>query len=383
MRILLLGEYSRLHNTLKEGLTHLGHQVTIVGDGDGFKNFPVDVSIRATFTEKPFISYIKKGIFKVFGYDLSELERGLRFCKQESRFRNYDVVQLINEKPIKTTPRLERYLLKKIFKNNKKVFLLSCGVDYLSVKFMLNKGFRYSLMNPYFENPTASKNNFKYILDYIKKSHQKTHKLVFENIQGVIASDFDYVLPLQKHPLFMGLIPNPVNFKKIVYLPLEIKNRIHIFLGINRGTYTKKGIPYFEKALRIIQEKFPKQVEVTVVENLPYEEYIKHYDKAHILLDQVYAYDQGYNALEAMAKGIVVFSGAEKDILEHYNLQEDEVCINALPDVDAIVEKLSWLIENPLEIERIGKNARAFIEREHDYVKIAQKYLNVWNNYEK
>lgn len=380
MRILLLGEYSRLHNTLKEGLTHLGHQVTIVGDGDGFKNFPVDVSIRAIFTEKPFISFIKKGIFKVFGYDLSALERGLRFCKQESQFRNYDVVQLINEKPIKTTPRFERYLLKKVFKNNKKVFLLSCGVDYLSVKFMLNKGFRYSLMNPYFENPKASKNNFRYILDYIKNSHQKTHKLVFENIQGVIASDFDYVLPLQNHPLFMGLIPNPVNFEKIVYLPIEIKNRIHIFLGINRGTYTKKGIPYFEKALRIIQEKFPNQVEVTDVENLPYEEYIKHYEKAHILLDQVYAYDQGYNALEAMAKGKVVFTGAEKEFLEHYNLQEDEVCINALPDVDAIVEKLSWLIENPIEIERIGKNARAFIEREHDYVKIAHRYLETWEN---
>jgi hypothetical protein len=30
--------------------------------------------------------------------------------------------------------------------------------------------------------------------------------------------------------------------------------------------------------------------------------YINSYNKAHILLDQVYAYDQGYNALEAMAK---------------------------------------------------------------------------------
>lgn len=380
MRILLLGEYSRLHNTLREGLSHLGHEVTLVGDGDGFKNFPVDVSIRATFTEKPIISFIKKGIFKVFGYDLSALERGLRFCKQESQLRNYDIVQLINEKPIKTTPRLERYLLKKIFKNNKKVFLLSCGVDYISVQFMLNKGFRYSLMNPYFEKPEVSKKDFQYILDYTKKSHQKTHKLVFENIQGVIASDFDYVLPLQEHPLFMGLIPNPVNCKKIIHTPLEIKNRIQIFLGINRSTYTKKGIPFFEKALKIIREKYPDKVEVTVVENLPYAEYIQFYDKAHILLDQVYAYDQGYNALEAMAKGKVVFTGAEKEFLEHYNLQEDEVCINALPDVDAIIEKLSWLIENPSEIQRIGKNARAFIEQEHDYVKIAQKYLNVWNN---
>ena len=45
MRILLLGEYSRLHNSLKEGLVQLGHEVIIVGDGDDFKDYPVDFSI--------------------------------------------------------------------------------------------------------------------------------------------------------------------------------------------------------------------------------------------------------------------------------------------------------------------------------------------------
>ena len=151
-----------------------------------------------------------------------------------------------------------------------------------------------------------------------------------------------------------------------------------MFLGINRGTYLKKGLTYFEKSLEIIQEKYPDKVEITVLENLPYAEYIKLYDKAHILLDQVYAYDQGYNALEAMAKGKVVFTGAEKEFLQHYGLKEDEVCINALPDVNALVEKLSWLIEKPEEISRIGENAREFIEREHHFVKVAELYLKTW-----
>ena len=94
----------------------------------------------------------------------------------------------------------------------------------------------------------------------------------------------------------------------------------------------------------------------------------------------VYAYDQGYNALEAMAKGKVVFTGAEREFLEYYNLAEDEVCINALPDVDYLVEKLSWLIENPFEIEEIGKNARKFIEEHHDYRKVAKQYFEVWSD---
>jgi len=35
MKILLIGEYSRLHNSLKEGLEKNGHNVTLVGSGDG------------------------------------------------------------------------------------------------------------------------------------------------------------------------------------------------------------------------------------------------------------------------------------------------------------------------------------------------------------
>jgi glycosyltransferase involved in cell wall biosynthesis len=106
---------------------------------------------------------------------------------------------------------------------------------------------------------------------------------------------------------------------------------------------------------------------------------LKLYEEAHIILDQVYAYDQGYNALEAMAAGKVVFTGAEKEFLEHYKIPEDEVVINALPEVDSIVEKLSWLIETPEKIEQIGKNARAFIEKEHQYQKVAKKYLKVYS----
>jgi hypothetical protein len=37
MKVLLVGEYSRLHNSLKEGLLELGHEVSIVGHQDGFK----------------------------------------------------------------------------------------------------------------------------------------------------------------------------------------------------------------------------------------------------------------------------------------------------------------------------------------------------------
>ena len=183
---------------------------------------------------------------------------------------------------------------------------------------------------------------------------------------------------MQKMGYSTTFIPNPINTDKIVFQPIENTNKIIIFLGINRLSYLKKGINYFEKALEIIREKYADKVEIIVTGNLPYNEYISIYNKAHILLDQVFAYDQGYNALEAMAKGKVVFTGAETEFLNQYQLQEDEVCINALPNETEIAAKLSLLIEHPEKIIAISKNARNFIEKQHDYKTIATKYLACW-----
>lgn len=149
-------------------------------------------------------------------------------------------------------------------------------------------------------------------------------------------------------------------------------------MGINVGSSIKKGTVYFEEALKIISEKYPEKVEIIISKSIPYSEYINIYNKAHILMDQVFGFDQGYNALEAMAKGKLVFTGAETEFTEYYNLSE-RVAVNALPNVDYLVNELSFLIENPNEIIEISKRARAFIEKEHDYIKIAGEYLDCWN----
>lgn len=381
MKILLIGEYSRLHNSLKEGLQELGHEVFLVGMGDSFKQFPVDYNYDASFSDTPFIkNFVNKIFYRLFGQDIHALERGLRMLKILSKLKNYQVVQLINETPIQTFVWLEKLIIKRLMKQNHKTFLLSCGTDYVSVKYAWEGKLRYSFMDVYKkDNSLASK--FHYALKYLKPQHKALSEFLYQNISGVIASDFDYVLPLQGNPKFLGLIPNPINTSKLETVPLEIKNKIIIFLGINRGTYYSKGIIFFEKALEQIKDKYAERVEVVVTENLPYREYINAYNRSHIILDQIYSYDQGYNALEAMAKGKVVFSGAEKEFLKHYNLMEDQVLINALPDVEYLVEKLSWLIEHPSRITEISYAAQRFINEQHSYKKVAEKYFEIWKNH--
>jgi glycosyltransferase involved in cell wall biosynthesis len=378
MKILLLGEYSRLHNSLKEGLIALGHEVTIVGCGDKFKKFPVDYSIYAAVcNDNKIANFLFKSIRKVLGLDFEKIEKAIRFYLLLPKLNDFNHVQLINSDALETYPILSRFLFKKLFKKIKSRSLLICGDETPIVDYWFQNELKYSVLTPYFED-NSLENQFQFPLKYRKENYKKTFKWLKENCQQLITSDLDYGIPMQKMGYSTTFIPNPINTDKIVFQPIENTNKIIIFLGINRLSYLKKGINYFEKALEIVRKKYADKVEIVVTENLPYNEYISIYNKAHIVLDQVFAYDQGYNALEAMAKGKVVFTGAETDFLNQYQLQEDEVCINALPNETEIAAKLSLLIEHPEKIIAISKNARNFIEKQHDYKTIATKYLACW-----
>ncbi|MBE9576182.1 glycosyltransferase family protein [Flavobacterium proteolyticum] len=378
MKILLLGEYSRLHNSLKEGLEALGHEITIVGCGDKFKKFPVDFSIYARMCNNNKIAnFLFKSIRKVFGLDFEKIEKAIRYYLLLPKLKDFNHVQLINSDALETYPILSRLLYKKLFKKIKSRSLLICGDEVPVVDYWFQKELKYSVLTPYFED-NSLENQFRFPLKYRKENYRKTFHWLKENCQNLITSDLDYEIPMQKLGFTTTFIPNPINTNQIVFQPLENIDKIIIFLGINRLSYLKKGIIYFEKALEIIQKNHADKVEIIVTENLPYNEYILQYNKAHILLDQVFAYDQGYNALEAMAKGKVVFTGAETEFLNMYQLHEDEVCINALPNENKIAAKLSFLIEHPEKIFEISKNARNFIEKEHHYQTIATKYLACW-----
>lgn len=377
MKILLVGEYSRLHNSLKEGLLKLGHEVTIIASGDGFKDYPVDLKTINPFN-RGIKLVLKKSIHKISGFDISKKAVKKSFFNQSDQLKDFDVVQLINESPFLTAPKSEIEIFDFFKSICDKIFLLSCGLDFTSVKYASDEKLKYSILTPYFKKKIAKK-DFDSALKYLKPSFFKLHEHIFNNIEGVIASDIDYHIPLKNNSKYLGLIPNPINIDTIEYIVPKIDDKIIIFHGINSKSYYQKGSDIFEKALAIIQNKYQDKVEVIVTKDVPYSTYINLYNRAHIMLDQIYAYDQGYNALEAMAKGKVVFTGAEQEWLKYYNLQENTVAINALPDENLIAKKLEWLIDNPEEILSISKNGRAFIEREHNYINSAKKYLEFWN----
>lgn len=376
MKILLVGEYNSSHSGLKKGLVALGHSVTVVGMGDGFKKRRSDVNLRRKYNSGPG-SFVKKVIYRLFAIDIASLATKKQFFALKDVFTGNDIVQLINENSFQALPKIERQLLDYIFKNNKHVFLLSCGTDHISVKYAYEKKWKYSILTPYHEGRIPKKAAQPF-LKYLTPAYTELHTFIHARIKGIIASDLDYHIPHLGNPKYLRMIPNPIDTSNLTYIPMDIQSPIRIFHGINRNNYFKKGNDIFEKALDIAKEKLGSKIEITTVESVPYEEYITLFDDTHIFLDQIFAFDQGFNALEAMAKGKVVFTGAETEWLEYYGLEKDTVAINAEPDANSIAEKLEWLVSNPNKILEISKNARVFIEQHHEHMQVAKTYFDTW-----
>jgi len=376
MRILLVGEYSRLHNSLKEGLQALGHQVTLVGSGDAFKNYPIDVILERGY-ETGWRKKLKVGVFKATGIDISVIALRRKFNKLKPQLQGYDVVQLINESSFRTTPKLELEIAEYLKENNKKLFLLSCGTDVKSVAYTETGELPYSILTPYKEGKGTQK-NYDYALKYKSAPFKELHHKLYALVDGIIATDLDYHFPYKGDSKYLGLIPNPINVDSIAPQALDLEDKIIIFQGINNGNYFTKGQDIFTQALSIVQEQIPEKVEIISTRNLPYQEYMEAYTSCHILLDQIYSLDQGYNALEAMARGKVVFTGAGAHFKQHYNLTET-VAIDAAPDAQKIVQDLIYLVNHPEKLQAISQNARSFVEKQHNYRSIAQNYINSWS----
>ena len=378
MKILLVGEYNRSHKFLKDGLIELGHEALVVGITDGFKKVDVDIEITMPF-EKGILKKLRVLIYKILNIDLRSVFVKKQIIKNQNLLSGFDVVQFINESSFLCTAKAEIEIFDWLTSWNKKSFLLSCGTDHISVKYAIDKKYRYNILDPYFEG-LVSKEDFSLGLKHLKPDFIKLHHHIFSKIKGVISCDLDYYIPLLGHPKHLGMVPHPINIKNITYIQNTVKDKIVIFHGINRINYYKKGNHIFEEAISILASKYSNKIEIITVESVPYKEYIQSFDKAHIVLDQVYAYDQGYNALEAMAKGKVVFTGAEKEWLDYYKIEENSIAINALPDAKSIANRLEWLLLNPDKITEIGENARNFVEKEHNYLDCARRHLEIWKD---
>jgi hypothetical protein len=102
--------------------------------------------------------------------------------------------------------------------------------------------------------------------------------------------------------------------------------------------------------------------------------------ESDILLDQIYSYTPGMNGLIAMAQGLVLVGGGEPEMYDLINETHNFPITNVYPSEKDVFDKLEELIINKKNIPNLSVNSRDFVEKHHDYIKVAQQYIDFWNS---
>jgi glycosyltransferase involved in cell wall biosynthesis len=350
-QILLLGEFSGLHTNLKEGLEELGHSALLVSSGDGVKNIKRDTDISVE--ENSFIEKIEKY------YTNRKILKSLK---------NYEVVQFINPY---IKPRSTLFSYFSILNNNEKKICLAAGTDIYVSEFLKRGGM--SKYSPFDED---LKNNKK--LPYDSIIHKHLQKKILKQMDLIIPTSFEYAEAYRQSELknkLTNTIPFPINTNKIEYVDNKIIRKIIIYHASNRPI--TKGSYFIIEAMRIIEKKYPNDVEIICADYLPLDKYLETINKAHIVIDQCRSYSYAMNALYSMAKGKIVLSGNEPESLNEFGIENSPV-VNIVPNINQIVQQLENIIENKHQIEEIGMNSRMYVENYHNHIGVAKKYLKAW-----
>ena len=132
------------------------------------------------------------------------------------------------------------------------------------------------------------------------------------------------------------------------------------------------------RAARYVEARHPSEMILTVVESMPFAEYVKCLYNQDVLLDQLYSYTPSMNPLEAMAHGVVCVGGGEPEGYELLGENQLRPIVNVEPTYESVVHQLEYLIAHPHEVERLRQQSVEYICKHHDYIKVARRYEELY-----
>ena len=362
MKILLLGEYSNVHATLAEGLRGLGHHVTVISNGDFFKDYPRDIDV----SRKPG----KLGGILLLAKLYTLLPK---MC-------GYDVVQLIN--PMFFELKAERlfWFYKWLRKHNKRVFLGAFGMDYYWVhECTYNKPLRYSdfnFGNEVRKDPEA----VRYQEDWLGTAKERLNKYIAEDCDGIITGLYEYWACY--HSVFKDkttYIPFPIRMPASCSTERASKSKVVLFIGINRERSAYKGTDIMLRAAQDLHAHYAHRMKLNIAESVPFDEYRQMMEGSDAILDQLYAYTPSMNPLLAMSKGIICIGGGEPENYEIINETELRPIINVGPTYESVYHEVEQLVLHPERIPELKRQSVEYIKKHHDFMKVAMQYVDFWN----
>lgn len=377
MKILLVGECSHLHNTLKRGLQQLGHDVAIMSDGNGWHDSPRDINLRRP--ER----WGKLGGLCVLWHILKSLPR---LCGN-------DIVQLTGYTFIPLMARWNRWLFLFLRIANRRV-VKGCFSDDPQIFLMQSRGvpaYSDTYWNGCEQNAEANRQR---IAEHMRSQYQKCWHTVSCKSDALVACLYEYYLCYDTDMFHNRLhyIPLPMEMpsevvgsgidKDVEKNQSALSTPIQVLVGLQPHREFMKGAMCIARFVEAVARRHPGSVEIKYVEGVPYDEYMRMLDAADVLVDQFYSYTPSMNSLAAMARGTVVIGGGEEEYYAFIGEPRLRPIINVSPEMSDV--------ENEAAIERVffTKNALARMSREsvefvakyHDFRRVAEAYERLYRS---
>lgn len=187
------------------------------------------------------------------------------------------------------------------------------------------------------------------------------------------------------NPDLLRVLPPQAQFLPYACVDLKqwyprLKNKSEKFVVLHAPTNRDiKGTKYILKAVAELEKKY-KNLQFTLIENEPHEKVQELYLQADIAIDQLLVGWYGRFAVEMMSLGKPVICYIREEDLQFIPSQMAQ----ELPIVNAsqatIQQVLERLINDPGNLALIGEKGRAYVEKWHDPIKIAQKMKETYES---
>ena len=375
MKILLIGEASFLHNTLKKGLLERGHRVLTMSDGNGWHDAPRDIDLRRDGR------WGKLGGLRVVWQLLRHLPQ---LCGN-------DVVQIHNYQFVPLMYRWNTLLLRFLKLTNRRVVKGCFGDDPQIFRRQAQGVPAYS--DTYWSGQLQNADQHRdRIAEVVEHGAEASWRKTTHMADALVACLYEYWLDYNEPPYAAKLhyVPLPIECEEMVrWCDGEMvkcvgndapSHPLTILIGLQPKRDFMKGAMKIATFVEEVARRHPGKVQIKYVEGVPYDEYMHLLAEADVLVDQLYSYTPSMNSLAAMARGTVVIGGGEEEYYEFIGEDTLRPIINVRPDVPD--EENIAAIERALftdgTLERMAQESIQFVHKYHDYRLVAKQYEQLY-----
>lgn len=365
MKVLLVGEFSNVHNTLQQGLRELGVAVDTLNAGDGYKKFHSDI--------KPLVirnDFLRKYYNEVLAHYLS---------------RKYDVVQFMHECEWGRVPGLNLKTAVSLARNARLSVLLSAGCNWEYFKYGKEKlgiapceeCLKYDCKGQCYKVHQCH--------HYHNSVERKVQYAMQKNVHVIVPMDYEYDVCEKSGP-FAGKVAHSIGMpiKTAVqgtFAPIDPSKKLVIYHPLNRKGF--KGTVMIEKAFEILRERFGETVEFVIEGGIPYEQYTQLIRRVDIIVDQKNCVTFGMASLQAMAEGKILITGNYRSKISdpEYAYLKQAPAFELGTTVEEIVNNVTDVITKQCEFNTLRAKGAAYVKAHHDYIKIARQFLGLYEEY--